>query len=58
MTTLYGLKPHVNSNLIFDDACTLCMKGAIDSSIVMFISRYTIKNVRVMDKVAIDEVKE
>ena len=53
-----GLQPHVNSDLIFDDACTLRMKGAKDSSIVMNFSRFTIKNVVVIDKVACDEEEE
>ena len=53
-----GLQPHVNSDLIFDDAYTLRMKGAKDSSIVMNFSRYTIKNVVVIDIVAIGEEEE
>ena len=34
------------------------MKGAKDSSIVMNFSRYTIKNVVVIDQVAVDEEEE
>ena len=50
--------PRVNSDFNFDDACTLRMKGAKDSFIVIDISRDLFVNVEKIDDKTLEEEEQ